>query len=925
MFNWNSGLSMPSLLRVEYGANYQKPGVLTGTEPVLLESFLSEDGYSFTIPGLSNLTIGVIQHNGRTFTLAKGSGFPQDGEFLVQGDTISLFSSTPLEASLPVQVLGQQFNEAIPTDRVDPFLFSVFDNLPVQATVDWDLELENHPSGSIKMQVDGLSVIQEVRSRFRDGSEITFAGLRFVVSGYSETILNTRENPGGAFDVQIGLTGVWDKRQYRDPSFYWPSASGEAPSTFQKDPDCAIQSTTGAAAGFAPGVRRYKVSVGELAGQVGVPFVGYNPPLVTETNQQIAMSLGLPLQTALFQQPKNRLKSDYQAWEVPIPQDASRTSTVSWQDTMGSLLRQNGCFVDYTNPSAVLARSIDDVRPWDYTILELQWSAKGDCRFVDGYFGLAVQYRAAKITGRFMTVPYPDQAEDLQAAKSPPQVRWKRKEQITRTLASGDINASQPPPDVQTIRNMSLNHDASGRTSEVVEVTLIDGFERRRQRRRYGFAYLSTEVKSPDPSGGDRIFAPASPFWKLIEEETTEAIVDDDTGYVLGSITIGQTLTRFKQESDNLEYQGLDGDENRLERSLYEYFWLPHIQIKGSLLVQYASYYLDAQKETPPYDVQKVCNPDGSSSLIAIVDPNYARPMFELMSRELRLSFASRPNPDNGTTITAGEVRLPDVTIGQEMNIVTAIEVIPSAARKWTYSASGLEIASTEDRDLYISRSYTHSAQGPGFGEVTEQRRFETFAGRPGPAPRVPNRYEKEEPVAANDVANGQANPNDPTKEWVVSTPGYSALNTSDQTLDFPLARYRTQALRGVETNYFLEDVKGSVEFNFEVPFNAAMRPLDLIRANVFNMLGETYLISVVRISQSVSLQGAVNGAPLVTCVEGTKISGGLSRRVPLAVEQRSLPQEPKVGTPGNSGIATLGILDEVERFAAKVSRRGSY
>ncbi len=906
LFTVDRGESMAPLAQIDVQAHYTQPGINSAFAPVTV--LLPTPSYTGTTASISVRSSGLIHvsaiaQSGQLFTPAKDATSPQPQEFVYDpiAQTVTLTLAQPLIAVLPLQIIGGV--AALTTDEVDPSLFSQFYGLNITAQLSWSLSAENHPSGSIQALANGDS-ITDIRQRFLTGTELTFAGIGFYVKTYKEKLANTTLFPGFEYEISISLSGHWERRRYNRPCFLNPNAAKRITATSAlpyQDPDCSILSNT-TSNGLT--LRVYKVSVRDLAAQNNVPFVAYNPPLQRRDDAIAALQSSTSLRDQLLLKSLNQLKQTpgvgLDAWDIPIPKDSARDATAKWDDSARGLLRQNGCFIDFSDPSAVRARAIDDAAHWDYTLAELEWTNKGDCEFSGSMFGYGVEYAAAKLTGAFAEVPFISFYEDAQAMpNNPPQTRWKRKEANIRTLKSGDDDASTCPSNITTIKTMSLNADASGRTTEAIVSTKENGIEVRRERVLYGLAYTSSEVNT---SSG--INAPAAPFWKAILNEVTEPDIDDDTGYILGSRTIGAKYSRFKQETDDLEALGLP--TTAPEYPLYQFQWDPSITQEKKLLAEYATYYPDAQREVPPYDTQKICNPDGTSILKAIPDPNYVRPMFELASRTFKSSFAHVKNPDS-----APGAPLPDLTKGEESDEYRTVQILPNPLLQVTVGLNPFEQPKTgnqESKDLFVEWTYENSAQGENFNEITTHRTFADHEGRPAGAQRRPALYEKEQFEQNFSDPNQWNDPQRLKYEWILCSPGHSPLEPSGDSISFPNARYWCQALTAAQTDYKIRDLLESVEFSGAIPFNGVIRPFDFVTARAG---ADRYPIRIVSVNQTVLIQGTINGFPLVTASEGTKLNAGIDREIPFTVTKRPLPLPPVPPLPpGTVSGVTLGDLN---------------
>lgn len=918
--------SMAPLCRIDFQA--EVPGIITETDPTTaLVPVPNLTGDSITVTTTGLVDVAVVHHNGFTFTPALEPADPQPGEFVfvvATGQLTITFDSTyHLIPGLALQILGGV--EAIPTDYVDPYLFTALFNLPVYGAISWTLGTENQPSGSLVAVANG-DTISDVRQRFKKGTEITFAGIGFYVSSYKEKLKSLKQHPGKSYEIQVSLSGKWERKRYQQPSFLNPTAAkrlatGGLP---YQDPECSLAGTPTGSGLY--GVRKFKTSVFELAEQRGVPFVAHNPPLLPEADAIEVLAGSSSVRDRLLATRLQQLRAirrrvpgaTLEAWEYPIPKDSPRDATESWEGVARGLLRQNGCFIDFTKPDAVRARSIEDVRQWRHNVIELDITVKGDTEFSNGHFGYGVEYIASKLSGAFSEIPFMSFYEDAQAMPQyPPRIRWKRKEALRRTITTGDEDVTSPPPELQVLKSLSLNWDQSGRTKEIIRTTSEDGVEVLRERVVYGLAYTSDQVSNLDSSGyaidgKNPIKGSASEFWQPVQVETTETILDDGTGYFLGSRTIGQKQARFKQETDQglevLRYGATGGSltpEELAIKNSYKFAWQPSVQVEKKLLCSFDSYYGDAANEAVPFDTQKICNPDGTSVLKAAKDPNYTRPMFELASRSFKSTFAAIKNPESSYLNP-----LPDLTTGEETEVYKFIDVLPDPTNSFSLNLNPFEKSGEqqqgETRDVYIDRTCQTSAQGANFAEIATQRTFAEHDGRPSTAQRRPNKYEKEQYELNVGDPNNWKDPYRRKYEWVLCTPGRDPAEPSQGGLNVPNARYFSQALMAAKTDFRIRDALESVDFSYSIPFNAAIRPMD---KDAIAASDESYNVRITSVSQTVTFQGEINGLPLISSPEGTKISAGIDREVPITVTKRPLPLPPIEPRAGNSGRTLLGDL----------------
>lgn len=915
-------------------ANLKRPGV-TGIEPIIeITSLPTANGNgSYTLSVPEDMVLESISQNGVVYVPAVDPATPLPGEFVRNSNgTVTLIPTGIVEPSLPVQLLGlkvgDELNE-IPTDWVDSSLFSALAGLPVMGEITWSLSAEEQPTGSLKLEVTG-DEIGSIEQRLKQGTELTIAGIGFYVANFRETLRNTIEFPGEVYDVEISLSGKWGNPKYNRPSRLRGGIYGEtldlAP--FQ-DPDCKINNP------LTPIARNREttVSVMALARQQRVNFVGSSSPSVPSIVSQAMLTAGLSASGLTLQQQQRILAAAYLraqtaqvgvaksaaaagssrvslgAWEIPVPPDTPKNAATEWESVARELLRQNGCFIDFNKPDAVRARGIDAVSQWSYPVVELEWSNQGNCEHSGDIFGYAVEHVATRVTGRFAEPTDDNNDEDTQGSpQAPPRIKWVRKPALRRSFISGDENLSSPPDEVQLIKGMGLNWWSSGRTKERIVTTSEYGTEVRRERYVYGLAYLSSDVVQ---TIGDEtvINAPTAAFWRLVEYSVTDILIDEDTGYMMGSTTRGARYVPFKQESDQCEVYSLDqaiadsaGDNSAVaellrQRRPYEPRWIPFEELERKRLEEFAAHYEDAKQESVPFEVEKICEPDGTARLRAVRDPNYVPPMFETATNSFKNNFAWMPNPDKPLDPDPESPPIPDLVTGQEQQVLKTVGIIKQEEDiflSWEEMEAKRKGIKNE---LFVERVYEFSAQGSQLAEVTTRRTFSQNGGRPSEAQRRPAIYEKEQPEPPSGDPTPRRDPERKQQyEWIVCSPGFTENSPSTSSTSFPYADTFSEAMTGVQTDYKVEDIQSSVEFNYQIPFNAQVLPFDRI---VVSTGRRSYATRVTGVSQSVTIQGFVDGQLWLTA-KPTQIRAGIDRTVPLRSTRKALPLPPNTRDPND-------------------------
>jgi hypothetical protein len=796
------------------------------------------------------------------------------------------------DPQIPVTIAARQPGNA--TNAINPSLFQFFWNQPIKAELSWSIGFESHPSGSIAIAV-AAPFDEAVHQRFRVGTEFEFAGIGWVVSNYAaKAAAGTPTDRGGIYEITVSIEGRWAKRQYNRPiPFIPPRPLGStAPYT---DPECLVGANITDTSRPIPRT----LSVADLGLRNGVPIALETPSIALDNAAINATTLPFSLRGGS----RNAKPASLNPWTVIVPKDVSATTTTEWESELRSRLRMNNCYLDLSDAAAVQVRDLESTPSWQYAVRELSWTAKGDTAAIPGYWGYGYEYAAAKLTGAF------SQPQD--SSPTAP-ARWKRKRPVRLLLPSGDQNPSIPPNNLNVAGTLSLNWDASGPTKEQLLVETEDGMEIRRQRWVWGIAVTSNQALQPN--GEIRYFASA--YWQVVQYEDTQSLIDNRTGYILGSRTTGWALRRFKQETD----EGLEiarkfaAPEDSADRALYQFRRSPIYAGEKRVLSQFAEFYKDAAREVPPIETRKICLPNGQAAFVGEVDPNYIRPMFAIAERTYRTTFDSTPNPDS-----TQDEPLPPLMMGEELDTIKSIKILPS---NQTTGAVGFE--GRTEVDLYQQFTSNFSAQGSNFNEVATQKTFETSQGRPGAAQRRPDQYERDEPdsQSGDNAAAQQAANNRPQPEYILCTPGYQPNQITGQTIDAPHARTLAQALQHAKAELKVQDAQSSVNFNTAIPFNALIRPMHRIKAMAY---GKQYDLRVLSVSQSVQIQGTIDGVPLFTANQ-TQVTAGLDRTIPFTTTSRPAPGTTPPGEGPNTVIVISNSNIDIGDLSVPIGRgRGKY
>jgi hypothetical protein len=278
----------------------------------------------------------------------------------------------------------------------------------------WDESLEQHPSGSLNLVATTVQAAEGLRDRFKKNTEFTLFGIGFAVENNTEKI-----NEDLLREFTIALNGKWSQKHYNRPSFLRGSAmTGRPIGGTGPDSDCQDLEPDGGVARIGSG----GISIAALAAQVGVPFRA--PGTTTTTSSRIS------------------------SWRVDVPKDTPAEATANWSQEAQGLARQNGCFLDYSNPNAVFARLVSDGRVWRYNLSEAQIAYQGDTINSPDYRGYAIEYDNWHLSGPFDFED--DEPIDL---NNPPPPAWQPREPQRITLESGDEDWEDTSPQHDSPQN----------------------------------------------------------------------------------------------------------------------------------------------------------------------------------------------------------------------------------------------------------------------------------------------------------------------------------------------------------------------------------------------------------------------------------------------------------------------------------------
>lgn len=873
-----TGFAGVAIAEMAVGANYDSPEVISPDDPMTVAYVVTgRVGSTLTIAITSPSQVSridLITIAGKTFTLATDLDAPRPGEFtwmpgeeeltLYAGQRSSdLGDDTSNDFSLDGVEVGDLVSAdirvpAVRTNVVPTSLLGILEGLPVTGDISWNLGLEQHPSGSINLVCNSLTA-PYVRTRLRKGEEFLLFGIGFSVESFSETY-----QPEGWREISVSLTGRWARPKYNRPSLLRPRGQyGTDSDSRAIDPECQDNQN------IPSGSQNRTITVEALARQVDVPFRasgGYSTGAGVIT--------GVPLGASGSTRPR------LNPWEVEVPLDSPETATAQWESEAQNWLRVCRTYLDYNDYTGVRAKHVDLGRFWSYNAYQLSVSYKGDCDNAPSYRGYAVEYINVELQGRFS-----EPAEETDDAVNPD--RNARPNFVRRTpkrikLTSGDPDPQDPPAGLTVIKTMGLNWDQSGPTKTHRVTESEDGMPLYEEETIYGLAYLGSQVY-----GGGQILGNPHGHWQKVSYKRKTYLYDPKYGYPLGYNCEGWRLGRFATESDqNPETVFLDpGLESQgAKYQSYVFRKIPITERSRQILYQFRSVYNDAQ-EAPGFASYKHCNGDGTSTMKLVEDPTWAPSMFVGEEYSYTNSFAKMHNPDNPAVRTQDSVVLPDLIAGEESEVHVMRQILPSNN---TRRIQGSSLASPSyrnerlDYDRFVEWRKEDAAQNAQFRDKAVRETFSDNEGRPSPASRKPPIYELEQPEPEEGEPD-QRTPQD-SKQYFISTPGWSERDASNGSLNYP-AETVAQARAGAETDLHIRDLE-SVTYEFEIPFNGSMRPMD--RVSVYCQNDHAYT-KVTQVSNTLHIEGFVDGQLVVTA-DPTQVSAGINRTIPLSLRTKIIP-----------------------------------
>jgi hypothetical protein len=784
----------------------------------------------------------------RIYTLAKDVNNPVDGEFIYVDGKVIIYSnlnltnitlvSTPLVNSLRIPTINGLVG------------------LPVLSNITISESFQDHPTASISL-VTSVNYIAQVRSLFRVSSLFNLSKYQFVVNSYNEELSNNDD----ILRVNINLRGKWDNY------VNYPIALNNTTDTnnnFQ-DPECSIDATELAK------TKKY-VTINEVAAKAGgARITGIEGTVIVD-------------------------KSDSNA-------------TV----TLGSLINEyldiNSAFVDYNRPDVIVCKKLNAVTSWTYYSFNILSNFNTTINRnlplpINGSYGVisnniaytslvptTITNRVPSLTAENTSIiprptiynyTTPDNFNDngdliIEEATKDIPPEFEVRKPVKRTYIKGDLDAATCPSNITRLRTLDLNHDKSGVTKTIINVTEEDNNPITEVTRRYGFAYTAWDITLI--SGGSiELDSAADPWWFLIEKTTTDYIYDEKTGYLLGYNLSGEKLIRAQIEgSDNFTQNYAlavydDETPSVVDTATYNTYLFRYVPVYGAKryqLAQHRDYY---QQFGQSDKFIKRCNKDGSSSYMK--DPNYVEPMFVIAESEEYSCFLQVSNPLN-LERESGDPIQPPLTSGQETYNRTTLKILPS--KNSNREQFGSEFNSAfQGEDTYISYTSNFTSQDPGFRAVTEETSSSTNTGIPPVHTRKPPKYELIEPK--------KENPKKPSNyRYVFWTEPYKGGYPRTGSYSFDKAKNINEVTAAVNNQLRIDDIRNTLTSTMTVPYNGSITTGDKVTV-IFN--GLQCRRRVVSITHSI-IQEFTNVGIETTAV--TNLTMGIDRNINVSSKKEKI------------------------------------
>ncbi len=763
--------------------------------------------------------------NGVILSPAENPESPQIGEFIYNpyANTVEPFTKEPVQSLL---ITGTPKIISMIPPLLPPPYPALFTSLPIEGSIQISRSFENQPSAQFEFETT-LSKGQ-LQSLFAPGLELDLYGIALRINNISITELPRSIYPNSRCKVSVSLGSKWEN-YLNEPVFL--RSDGANPITFNQF-ECQPSGTTSD--------QNRSTTIQALLTKLGISYIG--PTLAP----------------------------------IDIPRDTPRDATANPVQLLQDRVRLANCFLRWSNAGGIEAIPINNLPTWSYNewdiIGEIETNYEAIARpskkpFTAPYLNplppnltsfpstiqsaptptlgyeyptaLAFEYPNVELTGDFQDNP--SQQEEATQGNSKP--RFVRKPTKRETRIEGDSNAYNPPEDVDTIQAMSLCFDLGGPTKNRIYVTEEDGAVVEQINEIWGFFFIADQIYDENK---EKLSGNPDNYWGCIRRTTASHVYNENTGYLLNIYENGYNTVRYRQESsespETLQFSPDDEDY-----SLYKFFQIPVLSQTSNLL-----------RLMPEYSIQDglewitICNRDGTSSLEAVINPDYAPPYYTEAERTESSAFARRSNPDDETL---------DLIVGEESRFESSLQISEAVYEEkligfeegYPVYKRGQEISPAR-YSKYIKQ---FKAQGQQIAEALEQTSVENGTGSPPQASRRPPRYTREDPAPKDKIEREKEK-----YRYFLRTEGYNQSDPTNGTESFPLAKNFEEAFQAAKCKAAIENWRNGLQEKISISGNLNIKEGD--RFNYF-CNGESRQRVVLSVSHVFNILGVVDNIPKIT------------------------------------------------------------
>ena len=641
-----------------------------------------EPGTSLIPPGqnTTGLTqVSTITVDGQPYYLSDtlNPSLLKEGEFFYDpytGKAIARERTTDVSTGLPrerttnsyplVNVVGKTSSDCINTDFIKG-LPDWFSWLPLRWTFSYTLGLESEPSGTCTFETwftNKNAVIQ----RLSKGASFSAFGIGFRVASVSWEELKRADITRSTLRVSLSLTGT----------HYW--LDNEVPlikrldddrSNTGVDPDCA----TGEATQTEDGIARTR-SLSWLCSEAGGRLSGMSGEILVDSD--ITPEEGkIPraeIQARLRQEGKFLDLTDPNAvycrnWNsVPTHR---LTEDFVLSDVNATI--NGGDYQDMRNPSGLFHHDLDEGLPANWVIGTPLSARDEQTSHIKGSYFI---WPKQEVTGQFLEEDEEEEIVEETEGQTPATLPDYRSRTRVVEERWEDPDFAETPPEAAATNDLSLAFWRSGSNYNKIKrfVQTIDGVEVFVQEWIYGFAGPLAVDCYQNTGGGVYVLKKVAlqNFWKLIGQTTTTHFYQNRQEIYTGYQKTGWQLTVFKSEPaidvSDLDSSPLDQYPTlKLDQRLTEFEGDPINESAVNLAISayrphevpsYEELLILNEPEMRYYkDVArqgvteiKRCLPDGTSVRLASIDKTFQQPYIVTASVKFSSSLDWMEDPRNG-------------------------------------------------------------------------------------------------------------------------------------------------------------------------------------------------------------------------------------------------------------------------------------